>query len=174
MDRSTLHGSITVWLSLGSNIGDREKHISNAVAALQDILKNPIQAPLYVTAPCDFTDQPDFINTVIRGETELSPPGLMEHIMEIEIQGGRQRTGIPAKGPRTIDIDILLWDNLVAKWSFKGHNLIIPHPAMHLRRFVLEPLINIDPSIADPIDGILFQSKKDKLTGQMIKLYNNA
>ena len=161
----------TVFLSLGSNLGDRESNLNKAVASLQGILEGLEQAPLYETSPQDFSEQPDFLNTVLRGHTSLSPPGLLEHIMDIEKQIGRRRKGVRAKGPRSIDIDILLWEKLVAAWYFKGHNLTIPHPAMHKRRFVLIPLVQLDAFLKDPIDGETYYSKAEKLTDQKVELY---
>lgn len=164
----------TIWLGLGSNIGDRVSHLQNALTSLADSVEQIARAPLYETAPQDYLDQGDFLNTVIRGQTRLTPVEMLESIRKIEREGGRSRIGIPAKGPRTIDIDILLWDNLIVKtFCEQGRELIIPHQSMHRRLFVLRPLLDLNPEIKDPKDGEPFRVKASRLVGQTVRVYRH-
>ena len=160
----------TVWLGLGSNIGDRESRIAAAVDALAGFLDGLRTAPLYETEARDFADQDDFLNTVVRGETTLSPMELLARTRQAESNGGRARGGIP-KGPRTIDIDILLWDARIIRETSGGLDLIIPHGSMHERLFVLRPLLDLDPDAEDPRDGIPWAVKASRLESQRVMLY---
>src|SRR5262249_5934404 len=102
-------------------------------------------SPVYETEPVDFKEQRSFLNLVVEAETELFPMMLLSRIQKIEIQLGRRRTG-PPKGPRTIDIDILLYG------ASRVHSarLEIPHPRMHERRFVLAPMTDLAPDLRHP------------------------
>ncbi len=131
----------TVYLSLGSNLGDRE---ANLRAALR--LLNPRRvSPIYETEPVDHTAQPFFLNLVAEVETSLMPMQLLSHTQRIERDLGRKRT-IP-KGPRTIDIDILLYGTTI----IASKRLEIPHPRLHERRFVLKPLADLAPDLRHPV-----------------------
>ncbi len=164
-----------IWLGLGSNIGDRASHIGKAVRYLEEFVDQIVQSPLYETEPQDYLKQGNFLNNVIRGQTELNPCQLLKHIGEIETKCGRQRKQIPAKGPRTVDIDILLWGNQVIRSQEKQEcDLIVPHPAMSRRLFVLKPLLDIDPDAMDPIDGILYSQKVLKLLDQYVEVYHTG
>jgi 2-amino-4-hydroxy-6-hydroxymethyldihydropteridine diphosphokinase len=135
----------TVYLSLGSNLGDRESHLRDAIDRLASVGRVQSVSSLYETQPVDFTDQPWFLNCGVALETSASPTRLMQQLLEIEKAMGRQR--VQKKGPRTIDIDILLFGDLVMNTL----DLTIPHPAMQYRRFVLEPLAEIAPSAMHPL-----------------------
>ncbi len=165
----------TVWLGLGANIGDRLSHIEHAIDRLNPILKNISRAGLYETAPRDFLDQADFLNTVLRGQTALSPLELLYVLHDIESAGGRDRPALPGsqlKGPRTIDIDILLYDNICSTFiKDDGGSLTIPHISMHQRLFVLKPLLDLDSEMKDPTDGILWRFKASQIGDQRVKLY---
>ena len=125
------------YLSLGSNLGDRAAHLRVAINRLAEAGTVRATSSLYETEPVDFLDQPWFLNCVVALETSRTPRDLLAHALEIEQAMGRLR--IPNKGPRTIDIDILLFgDRRIDEPGLK-----IPHPAMHERRFVLEPLAEI-------------------------------
>ncbi|HTW58046.1 MAG TPA: 2-amino-4-hydroxy-6-hydroxymethyldihydropteridine diphosphokinase [Terriglobales bacterium] len=128
-----------VYLSLGSNVGDREAHLHDAIARLGTVGRLVSLSSFYETEPVEFADQPWFLNCAVSMETAAAPEQLMAALLTIEREMGRERT--QEKGPRTIDIDILLFDDLVVN----SPDLIIPHPAMHQRRFVLEPLAEIAP-----------------------------
>ncbi len=165
----------TVWLGLGANIGDRLNHINNAIKKLHPVLENISRAPLYETSPRDFLDQADFLNTVVRGETDLSPLELLYILHEIEAEGGRNRSLLPVKpvkGPRIIDIDILLYDNICRTFTKDdGGTLTIPHLSMHQRLFVLKPLLDLDSELKDPVDDVLWCDKASLVEDQQVKLY---
>ncbi len=135
----------TVYLLLGSNLGDRAKNIENALEELEKIgviiLK---KSSLYETKPWGYKKQPDFLNLAIECSTSLSPFDLLGEIKKIEIKMGRQNT--IKYGPRIIDIDIIFYDNLI----LKSDTLTIPHPLMHEREFALKPLCEIAPHIIHP------------------------
>ena len=135
----------TVYLSLGSNIGDREANLNQAIANLSSIGTVAQVSSFYETEPVEYKAQAYFLNCIVKLETEKMPKQLIANILDLERQMGRRRT--QSKGPRTIDIDILLFGNSVVET--KG--LTIPHPAMHERRFVLQPLAEIAPDLRHPI-----------------------
>ncbi len=133
------------YLSLGSNIGDRAAHLREAVSQIETTGKITAISSFYETEPVEFTQQALFLNCAIGLETALVPQELMSHLLEIERELGRER--LQKKGPRTIDIDILLFGNV----AMNSPELTIPHPAMAERRFVLEPLAEIAPRVVHPI-----------------------
>jgi 2-amino-4-hydroxy-6-hydroxymethyldihydropteridine diphosphokinase len=130
-----------VYLSLGSNIGDREANLRAAIERLGPVRESPI----YETEPVDYLQQRWFLNMVVELQTDLFPRQLLTRIQKIERELGRVR-GIP-KGPRTLDIDILLYGSAVVKTD----TLEIPHPRMTERRFVLAPLADIAPELRHPV-----------------------
>ncbi len=136
----------TVYLALGSNLGDREAHLRQAIAELKgpelEIVK---VSPVYETAPQGFLDQGWFLNLVVEAATTLFPMQLLKRCQRVERLMKRQRQ--IANGPRTIDIDILLYGTAIIRT--KG--LEAPHPRYRERRFVLEPLADIAPSLKDPV-----------------------
>jgi len=134
-----------VYLSLGSNIGDRATHLRAAIQRLANAGTVQVFSTFYETEPVDVQDQPWFMNCVVALETERSPRELLDFILAVEIDMGRWRT--LDKGPRIIDIDILLFGNRVVD----DPGLRIPHPAMQNRRFVLEPLADIAPDVHHPL-----------------------
>jgi 2-amino-4-hydroxy-6-hydroxymethyldihydropteridine diphosphokinase len=135
----------TVYLSLGSNVGDRRAQIESALALLEnECVRIVKRSSLYETEPVDMVDQPWFLNSVIEAQTDLSPREVLEAIQRIEERLGRERT-IP-RGPRTIDIDVLLYDAIV----LREPQLEIPHPRMARRRFVLVPFAEIAPAQVHP------------------------
>jgi 2-amino-4-hydroxy-6-hydroxymethyldihydropteridine diphosphokinase len=136
----------TAYLSLGSNLGDRAEHIERALQLLASgDVKVVRRSGPYETAPRDYTEQPWFLNMVAEIETSLSPLELLRRAAQVEKQLGRHR--LVDKGPRTIDIDIILFGDLVLDTPA----LVIPHPRMHERRFVLEPLVEIAPDVRHPV-----------------------
>jgi 2-amino-4-hydroxy-6-hydroxymethyldihydropteridine diphosphokinase len=137
--------STTAYLSLGSNLGDRQAYLRQAILELGSIGQVTAISSYYETEPVDFTDQPWFLNCAVALETKVKTPiELMRSILDIERAMGRER--VQKKGPRIIDIDILLFGNVVVD----SEEMIIPHPAMHKRRFVLEPLAEIAPEVHHP------------------------
>ena len=139
-----------VYLSLGSNVGDREAQLLDAQARLGTVGRVAAVSSVYETEPVEFTAQPWFLNCAIALETSNTPQQLMSEILRIEHEMGRRREQnrlAQNKGPRSIDIDILLFGNQIVD----SKDLTIPHPAMHQRRFVLEPLAEIAPEVIHPI-----------------------
>jgi 2-amino-4-hydroxy-6-hydroxymethyldihydropteridine diphosphokinase len=128
-----------VYLSLGSNMGDRAANLKSAIGQISQLGKIAALSSLYETEPVEFTNQPWFLNCAVALDTEDSPDNLLNAVLAIEQAMGRHR--IQPKGPRKIDIDILLVDEICVNTA----TLTIPHPAMHERRFVLEPLAEIAP-----------------------------
>jgi 2-amino-4-hydroxy-6-hydroxymethyldihydropteridine diphosphokinase len=135
-----------VYLSLGSNMGDRAENIARAIAALgEHDVRVTQESSWYETEPLGIREQPWFLNCAIEAETELSPERLMEVLLEIEREIGRERR-VP-KGPRLIDMDILLYGSVVVQQP----GLEIPHPRMAERKFVLVPLAEIAGEVNHPV-----------------------
>ncbi len=134
-----------LYLSLGSNVGDREVNLRTAIEKLAGLGEVLAVSSFYETEPMEFTAQPWFLNCAVALRTELMPKLLLSKTLAIEQQMGRRRS--QPKGPRTIDIDILLFGNSVIHTP----QLDVPHVAMHERRFVLEPLAEIAPEVRHPV-----------------------
>jgi 2-amino-4-hydroxy-6-hydroxymethyldihydropteridine diphosphokinase len=134
-----------VYLSLGSNVGDRDAQLRDVQARLGAEGRIIAASSSYETEPVEFIDQPWFLNSAVALETTKTPQELIRAILRIEAEMGRQR--LQNKGPRTIDIDILLFGDTI----LDSPQLTIPHPAMHHRRFVLEPLAEIAPGVLHPV-----------------------
>ena len=141
--------SVAVFLGLGSNQEHRESILDSAVARLSSILDCLRVSSYYESDPLYVTDQPRFLNAVVTGCTEMEPRRLLTVIHEIERSHGRDRSVETPKGPRTLDIDILLYGDR----QISEPDLRIPHPGMLERRFVLEPLIEIAPHLIHPLTG---------------------
>lgn len=138
------------YLSLGSNIGDREARLCDALARLGAVGRIVALSSLYETEPVEFTGQPWFLNCAVALETSLTPRQLMAGTLRIEEEMGRRR--VQKKGPRLIDIDILIFvTGETEDTIIDSQELTIPHPAMHHRRFVLEPLAEIAPNVMHPV-----------------------
>ncbi len=135
----------TVYLSLGSNVGDREANLRCAIQKLSLLGEVIAVSSFFETEPIEFAPQPWFLNCAVAIRTELMPKLFLAKMLAIEQEMGRRRTQL--KGPRTIDIDILLFGNSV----ISAPQLQVPHPAMHERRFVLEPLAEIAPDVRHPL-----------------------
>lgn len=134
-----------VYLGLGSNLGDRRQNLSDAVQRLSAPEVNVLrESSVYETEPRDLTDQPWFLNQVVEVETSLFPRQLQKRLQKIERELGRKPT-VP-KGPRLIDLDILLFGGVLVSTP----DLQIPHPRMNERRFVLEPLAELTPDLRHP------------------------
>lgn len=133
------------YLSLGSNLGNREQNLKEAVRRASTLGRVVAVSSFYETEPVEVTDQPWFLNCVLALETTAEPAQLMRELLRIEHEMGRQR--LVKKGPRSIDIDILLFGNAVVNTP----DLTIPHPEMTRRRFVLEPLAEIAPDLLHPV-----------------------
>jgi len=152
------------FLSLGSNVGDREAQLLEALERLEaagiHILR---RSSIYETEPQDLPDQPWFLNLVVEVKTELFPRLLLARIQAIELGMGRKRA--VSKGPRPIDIDILLFGDFV----IGTRELQVPHPRMSERRFVLEPLAELAPDLRHPVNGKTVREMLSETQAQIVK-----
>ncbi|SRR6266496_786299 len=154
----------TVYLSLGSNLGDRRANLQDAVARLGRLGEVAAISSFYETEPMEVTAQPWFLNCAVKLETDKMPRQLLKGILDLEHDMGRRRT--KNKGPRNIDIDILLFGSSVVET--KG--LTIPHAALHERRFVLEPLAEIAAEVRHPVFKKTVREMRDALPpGQAVR-----
>jgi len=157
----------TVYLSLGSNVGDRENNLREALERLEAERIHVLRrSSLYQTEPQNLRDQPWFLNAVVEAETELFPRQLLGCTQNIEREMGRRR-GTP-KGPRNIDIDILFYGRAVIDTL----DLQTPHPRIAQRRFVLEPLAEIAPELRHPVSGKTARDMLATLEAQGIRRLN--
>jgi 2-amino-4-hydroxy-6-hydroxymethyldihydropteridine diphosphokinase len=140
-----------VYLALGSNLGDRRENLAAAIQRLGEAVEIAALSSLYETEPVGYLEQPQFLNMACKGTTRLSAADLLKRTQEIEIALGRQRTF--RNGPRPIDIDILMYDDL----QIEHEDLTIPHPRMAERAFVLAPLAEIAPGLLHPVSGKTIQ-----------------
>jgi len=153
----------TVYFSLGSNLGDREAQLREAIDRMEASEIHILQrSPVYETEPQDVPDQGWFLNAALEAETELFPMQLLACTQRIERAMGRQRS--EAGGPRSIDIDILLYGRAV----IRAPQLEIPHPRMHTRRFVLEPLARVAPGLRHPVTGKSITEMLAEIHGQKV------
>jgi 2-amino-4-hydroxy-6-hydroxymethyldihydropteridine diphosphokinase len=147
--------AIALGSNLGSGFGDREANLREAVRRIEALGEVRAVSSFYDTEPVGYLEQPRFLNAALVLETELKPVELMQGLLSIEramgrIRGGRERVGAIAKGPRVIDLDLLLYGD----WVLWSEELMLPHPAMAERRFVLEPLAEIAPEWVHPVLGV--------------------
>ena len=155
-----------VYLGLGSNLGDRRGMLLATLAALESShLRIARASPIYETEPMDVPDQNWFLNLVAEVETDLFPLQLLHRIGKIESQMGRRR--LTPKGPRTVDIDILLFGNAMVKMP----RLEIPHPRFRDRRFVLAPLADLAPNLRDPVTRKTVAELLEELKGQTVRKF---
>ena len=141
--------TIPVFIALGGNLGDRAVQLAAARARLGSVMTLDACSPVYESAPLYVTDQPDFLNQVVGGRTALAALALLERLQAIERALGR----VPAEpnSPRAIDLDILYYGDAIIR---QPPNLIVPHPRIAERRFVLQPLADIAPAHRDPATGL--------------------
>lgn len=137
-----------IALALGSNLGDRAGHLARCVAALEGRVTLVATSSVYESPAAIYADQPDFLNVVVLGLTDLAPRKLLDFIQHIEAQAGRQRSFRAA--PRTLDIDILFF----GRDRIREAGLSIPHPGWRDRAFVLAPLAEVAPAMVDPESGL--------------------
>jgi 2-amino-4-hydroxy-6-hydroxymethyldihydropteridine diphosphokinase len=151
-----------VYLGIGTNLGDRQDNLNQALALIREHVGSIIKSsPVYETEPWGFKSKDYFLNIVIEVETKLKPSGLLGRILMVEANMGRLRD---SKGysSRIIDIDILFYGSR----KFEQKTLVIPHPRLHKRRFILVPLCEIAPDMVHPVFGktmkVLLKECKDK------------
>ena len=149
-----------VYISVGSNMGDRLQNCRQGITMLTRGAKSRAiaQSRVYTTEPVDYKNQDWFINMVVKLETALDPFELLDQIEKVQRAAGRKRDVIRF-GPRVLDLDILLYDDRI----IESEHLIVPHPRMHQRRFVLKPICDIDPTILHPVLHQSMQSLLDQL-----------
>lgn len=134
-----------VYLALGANLGDRLANLKQAISSLTPQMEVKAKSQVYETPPWGFEDQPKFLNQVIKTNTYLDPEPLLKHLKRLEVALGRKES-FP-NGPRLIDMDILFFDELVVNKP----SIVIPHPRLQERGFVLLPLMEIAPNLVHPV-----------------------
>ena len=141
------------FIGLGSNLGDRGGNLERAVEALRGLPGTEVRrvSSFRDTAPVGVQDQPRFLNGAVEMETELDPRELLDRLLAIERSLGRDRRGVPPGGPRTVDLDLLLYGTA----QIEEPGLEVPHPRLHERRFVLQPLAELDPALDVPGRGLV-------------------
>ncbi len=146
---------MTAAIALGSNLPSRfggpADNLREAISRLGELGHVIAQSSYYETEPVGFTEQPVFVNAAALLETELSPLDLLRGLLAIERAMGRDRASSPPKGPRIIDLDLLLFEGAGGPETLHDPDLTLPHPALHERRFVLEPLAEIAPRMYHPV-----------------------
>ncbi len=154
-----------VYLALGSNMGSRLANLKAAISNLTPQMTVKVKSSVYETPPWGFTEQSEFLNQVIMGETYLQPQALLSHLKRLEAALGR----VPGfqNGPRLIDLDILFYDDLVLDTP----PLVVPHPRLHERAFVLVPLTEIAPDLIHPVLDKPIHELLDKVDRSDIKLF---
>lgn len=156
-----------IVLGLGSNVGNSLQYLRNAVKEISKFTENLKVSSVYKTKPQDYLAQADFLNLVLVANYHDNAENLLKQTKKIEKNNGRNKTNQIEKGPRTLDIDILLF----GKKIINTKNLIIPHPRIKNRQFVLIPLLEVFPNSADPITEIPYSFFQKKLENQGVKKY---
>ena len=138
----------TAFISIGSNLGDKVGNCRSAIEALSRLEATDVvdKSPFYKTAPVDYLDQDWFVNVAVKVTTGLGPLRLLEQLQEIQRRAGRVKDPIRF-GPRIVDLDIIFYDDAIIETT----GLVIPHPRMHKRAFVLRPICDIDPQLVHPV-----------------------
>lgn len=156
-----------IVLGLGSNVGDSLLFLKNAVKAISRITENIRVSSVYKTKPQDYLAQADFLNMVVTADYAGTPDALFTLMQKIEKENGRDGMHKILKGPRTLDIDILLFGSRI----IETENIIVPHPAMKKRQFVLIPLLEIFPESADPISKEPYAKILSTLDDQGVRFF---
>jgi len=157
-----------VYLSLGSNLGDRKANLEAALRLIESPrLRLRRVSSIWETEPVDVKNQAWFLNLVAEVETDLFPKMLLNHVQRVEKKMGRERK--TAKGPRNIDLDILLY----GAFRVTAPGLMIPHPRMHERRFVLQPMVELAPNLRHPMLRRSMQELLGALQGQALRKFRS-
>jgi 2-amino-4-hydroxy-6-hydroxymethyldihydropteridine diphosphokinase len=160
----------TAYIGLGSNLVNPSSQVLQAMQEIDGLNSTRVVArsSLYRSAPVGYLEQPDFINAVVKVETSLTPLALLQALLALEQQNGRTRDFQNA--PRTLDLDVLLYDDL----QHHEHGLTVPHPQMHKRAFVLQPLLEIAPDCVIPGVGSASAAMQNCKDQQLERLLNAA
>ena len=158
----------TIYLSLGSNLGDRLANLHNAISALPPKIRPLLQSSVYETTPWGYSNQPDFYNQVIKAKTHLEPSEVLAYLKSLELSLGRQETF--RNGPRLIDIDLLFFNSL----TLSTPELTIPHPRITERAFVLVPLTEIAPGFTHPGNGKTIQQLISSIDTSSVNLIHSS
>ncbi len=156
-----------VFLALGTNLGDKLANLRSAIGALAPDVDVLSESGVYETEPWGFIDQPAFLNMVVRAQTGHTPVDLLKRVKEIETTLGRTPTF--RNGPRLIDVDILFYDDIV----LDAPGLVIPHPRLQDRTFVLVPLADLVPNLVHPVLGATIAQLLEKMDRTGIKLFSS-
>ena len=151
-----------VFLGIGSNLGDKNYFLHFALVKLDHILADMRVSHFYETDPMYVTDQNSFLNAVVEGKTDIDPFKLLELVLGIENSAGRDRETVVRRGPRVLDIDLLLYGERI----IRSETLVCPHPCMRERLFVLIPLLELDPDCIEPGTGIHYSDYRAALSGK--------
>ena len=162
MDNSRSH---TIYIALGTNLGNRLDNLQRTVKALPPEARVINASPIYETPPWGYLDQAYFLNQVLQAETDLTPEDLWAYLKRLETQLGRQASF--KYGPRLIDLDILFYDDLILETSI----LTIPHPKINERAFVLVPLADLAPDHRHPSFGLTVRELMEKVDLQGIHIF---
>ena len=135
----------TVYIALGTNLGNRKTNLNAAIESLPPDVNVLAESHIYETPPWGYEDQPAFLNMVVKAETDLEPEPLLQYLKQLEVELGRESNF--RWGPRLIDLDILFYDDQIIDTP----PLVIPHPRLHERGFVLVPLMDVAPDIVHPV-----------------------
>jgi 2-amino-4-hydroxy-6-hydroxymethyldihydropteridine diphosphokinase len=157
-----------LFLSLGTNLGDRLANLRNAIAVLPPKVNPLTHSSIYESEPWGYSDQPVFLNQVIKASTDLEPLVLLTFLKESEVRLGRQETF--RFGPRLIDLDILFYDNLV----LDSATLTIPHSRIAERAFILVPMAEIAPDLLHPVLGKTIQQLKGGVDSSNVELFRSV
>lgn len=144
-------------MALGSNVGDRQGHLDWAAVVFKHLFADVRVSAYYETAPVGYLEQPSFLNAVVTATVEEPPRALLEWMLQLEVQRGRTRSFPNA--PRTLDLDLILYDALV----IDEPGLHVPHPRFRERAFVLDPLVEIAPDWVDPVTGLSVRELRGRL-----------
>jgi 2-amino-4-hydroxy-6-hydroxymethyldihydropteridine diphosphokinase len=151
-----------VAIALGSNVGEREEHLRRAIDSLSSFLTRIRPSRFIETEPENLAPQPLFLNAAVVAVARLRPADLLERLLAVERERGRERPY--AGAPRTLDLDLILYGDAVIETA----TLTVPHPRFRERRFVLEPLAQVAPEMVDPVTGLTVRELLDRLRGRRL------